>query len=176
MLSSSRSSGVRAAISLLAAVALVGLVAPTSQARPTWDTTPVDVTHDVRPQPKVVDLRVGEHQSFDRVVIDLDGKVPGYDVQYVRQLAYDGSGRDVPLKGRKFIAVALTPAKAHGRHGHSVYSGPKLQQYDFPALRGVALTGDFEGYVSFGLALRRRAEFRVLVLHAPNRIAIDLRH
>ena len=176
MSSSFRSFAVRAATSLLAAGALVGLVAPTSQARPAWDTTPVSVTHNVRPQPKVVDLRVGEHQRFDRVVIDLDGKVPGYDVRYVRKLAYDGSGRHVPLKGRKFIAIALTPAKAHGRHGHNVYQGPSLEQYDFPTLRGVAFTGDFEGYVSFGLSLRQRADFRVLVLHKPNRIVIDLHH
>ncbi len=51
--------------------------APAALARPVWDTTPIHVTHNVSPTPKVVDLRVGEHRHFDRVVIDLDGRVPG---------------------------------------------------------------------------------------------------
>lgn len=41
------------------------------------------VTRHVSPAPKVVDLRVGEHPRFDRIVIDLRGKVPGYTVGYV---------------------------------------------------------------------------------------------
>ncbi len=161
-----------------AATALLSVVAtaPTSQARGVWDTTPVRVTHDVSPTPKVVDLRVGQHPNFDRVVIDLDGKVPGYIVRYVRELTYDGSGEAVPLRGRKFISVTLSPAQAHNASGDSVYEGPRLRQYHMPALRGVAFTGDFEGRVSFGLALRHRSDFRVFVLHAPNRIVIDARH
>lgn len=150
--------------------------APASHARPVWDTSPVHVARDVSPQPKVVDLRVGEHRNFDRVVIDLDGRVPGYTVRYVRDLTYDGSGAAVPLRGRKFIAVGLFPARAHDARGDSVYEGPRLRQYRMPALRGVAFTGDFEGQVSLGLALRSRTDFRVSVLHAPNRIVIDVRH
>jgi hypothetical protein len=163
-----------AAAAIAAAVTL--LVAPASQARPVWDTSPVDVGHHVSPQPKVVDLRVGEHARFDRVVIDLDGAVPGYHVRYVRHLAFDGSGDRVPLKGKKFLAIALVPAKAHNRSGHSVYHGPILEQYDFEMLRGAAFTGDFEGIVSLGLSARAKADFRVQVLHAPNRLVIDLHH
>jgi hypothetical protein len=169
-------SHIRGVVAVAVAAALTVLVAPASQARPAWDTSPVKVTRDVTPQPKVVDLRVGEHANFDRVVIDLDGKVPGYQVKYVRHLRHDGSGDVVPLKGRKFIEIALLPARAHDRAGHSVYVGPKLEQYDFAMLRGVALTGDFEGAVSFGLSTRAKTDFRVHVLHFPNRIVIDLHH
>jgi len=172
-----RAALVRSGTAVVAASALVLLAAPPSLARPAWDDTPVHVTRSVKPQPKVVDLRVGAHRNFDRVVIDLDGKVPGYDVRYVRHLVHEGTGDRVPLKGRKFIAIGLTPAKAHDRRGHDVYAGPELQQYrQFDTLRGVAFTGDFEGYVTLGLSLRHRADFRVTVLHAPNRIVIDLRH
>jgi hypothetical protein len=168
---------VRMGVAAASASVLVLAAASPSLARPAWDDSPVHVTHNVKPQPKVVDLRVGAHVRFDRVVIDLDGKVPGYTVRYVRHLSFDGSGQRVPLKGKKFIAIALTPAKAHGAHGQNVYTGPELQQYrQFDTLRGVAFTGDFEGVVSFGLSLRDRADFRVTVLHAPNRIVIDLKH
>lgn len=154
----------------------VAATAPASHARPQWDTSPVHVTRNVKPTPKVVDLRVGEHRNFDRVVIDLKGKVPGYAVRYVRKLTYDGSGDAVPLRGRKFVSITLFPAKAHGPSGASVYDGPMLRQYTMPVLRGVAFTGDYEARVSFGLSLRQRSDFRVFTLRAPNRIVIDIRH
>lgn len=82
----------------------------------------------------------------------------------------------MPLRGRRFISVRLTPASAHNRSGDSVYSGPRLRRYHLPTLRGVAFTGDFEGHVSFGFSLRRRENFRVFVLRQPHRIVIDLHH
>lgn len=163
-------------VAVTAALVSSVATAPASLARPVWDTTPVHVTHSVPPTPKVVDVRVGEHRRFDRVVIDLDGRVPGSTVRYVRSLRYDGSGQAVPLRGRSFIAITLSPAKAHNAHGNNVYEGAQLQQYRLPVLRGVAFTGDFEGQVSFGLALRHRSDFRVLELQSPSRIVIDVRH
>jgi hypothetical protein len=160
----------------VAAVLVTTLVAPTSHARPAWDTSPVKVTRNVKPTPKVVDLRTGEHRNFDRVVIDLNGKVPGYRVRYVKQLTFDGSGDPVPVHGRKFISVQLTPAKAHNAKGESVYEGPRLRHREFDVIRDVAFTGDFEAVVSFGISLRRKENFRVFVLHDPNRLVIDVRH
>jgi hypothetical protein len=167
---------VKTGVGAAAAAVLVMSAAAPSLARPAWDDSPVTVTRHVHPTPKVVDMRVGAHRHFDRVVIDIDGKLPGYDVRYVRHLVYDGSGQRVPLKGKRFIAISLVPAKAHGPRGHSVYTGPDLQQYRFDTLRGVAFTGDFEGAVTLGLSVRNRADFKVTVLHVPNRIVIDLSH
>lgn len=159
-----------------ATLAMAALVAPTALAAPPWGTGPVVVKHDVSPAPRVVDLRVGQHVHFDRIVIDLHGKAPGYSARYVHRLRYDATGDVVPLRGRRFIAVTVTPATAHRADGSSVYTGPRLKQYRLPTLRGVAFTGDFEGTVSFGLSLRRHADFRVFVLHAPNRLVVDRRH
>jgi hypothetical protein len=160
-------------------LAVVGTLAPPSAARTArtaWDTTPVQVTHAVRPAPKVVDLRVGRHPAYDRVVVDLQGKMAGYDVRYVDQLRYDGSGGAVPLKGQRFVRIRITPAVAHDAQGRSVYRGPELARYQLPTLRGVAFTGDYEGSVSFGLALGHRDTFRVLEVANPNRLVIDLHH
>lgn len=157
-----------------AAMTLAIGVAPVASARPVWDTSRVVVDHEVSPQPRVVDVRVATHPNFDRVVVDLRGKLPGYDIRYVRRLHYDGSGDVVPLNGRRFIAIFVRPAVAHNASGALVYAGPELQQYHLPVLRGVAFTGDFEGQVSLGLSLRKRADFRVTVLHHPQRIVIDV--
>ena len=161
---------------LLAAAVGVTSAAPMRSTMPPYGTGPVVVHRTPHPPPKVIDLRVGEHRNFDRVVIDLRGKIPGYTVRFVRRLTYDGSGNPVPLQGRRFLAVALTPANAHDRSGHSLYVGPTLQQLQMPSLRGVAFTGDFEAVVSFGLSLSHRAPFRVFTLTSPSRIVIDLRH
>jgi len=169
-------SAIRSLAGAAAALTLLLGVAPAASARPAWDTSPVIVDHEVSPQPRVVDVRVATHPNFDRVVVDLRGKLPGYDIRYVRHLHYDGSGDLVPLNGRRFISVAVRPAVAHNVSGTSLYAGPDLQQYNFPVLRGVAFTGDFEGQVSLGLSLRERADFRVSVLHQPQRIVIDLHH
>ncbi len=140
-----------------------------------YGTAPV-VVHHANHNPKITNLRVGEHQSFDRVVIDMRGKMAGYNVRFVKHLTYDGSGNPVPLKGMRFVSVVLNPSSAHDKNGNNLYQGPTLQQYGFPSLRGVAFTGDFEGYVSFGISLTHKAAFRVNELTNPTRLVIDFKH
>ena len=41
-------------------------------------------------QAKVVNVRTGQHYCFDRLVIDLNGRVGGYTVRYVPQVTQDG--------------------------------------------------------------------------------------
>jgi hypothetical protein len=158
-----------------AALATAVVSAPAGLAQPTADSGSAAVQHVAAPD-RIVNLRVGEHTHFDRVVVDVRGSVPGYTLGYVHRLRYDGSGERVPLHGRRFLALSLTPASAHRADGTSVYRGPQLQQYSMPVLRGVAFTGDFEGVVSFGIALRRHVGYHVTILHSPNRIVIDLHH
>ncbi len=166
----------KSTLAALTVVAIGVFVASPSSARAVWDTAPVHVDRQVTPVPKILDLRVGQHPTYDRVVIDVSGPISGYDLRYVKTLRYDGSGDPVPLRGARFIQIQLTPAVAHDAQGHSVYTGPDLEQYAMPTLRGAAFTGDFEGTVSFGLSLSHLESFRVLDLHAPNRIVIDLHH
>src|SRR5690606_34232437 len=44
-------------------------------------------------------VRAGQHECFDRMVIDINGKVRGFDVRYVSSVKRDGSGAVVPLRG-----------------------------------------------------------------------------
>ncbi len=143
---------------------------------PAFSTRDMDVVHQRSPTPHVVGLRTGRHATYDRVVVDLTGAVPGYHVGYVRSLV-GPSGKTLPLPGKAFIAVRLTPATAHTVSGTPLLlQGATTQLYDLPTLRGSALTEDFEGYVSFGLALSRHAPFRVFELSGPSRLVIDVRH
>src|SRR5437773_8324057 len=63
-----------------------------------WGTAPRVSASNALP-PELVAVRVGRHQGFDRVVLELRGSPPGYNVRYVPQVVQDGSGRPVPLAG-----------------------------------------------------------------------------
>jgi hypothetical protein len=160
----------------VAALATAVIGAPPGHAQPARVSGTAVARHVASGPARVVNLRVGEHVHFDRVVIDVRGTVPTRrTVRYVHPLRYD-SGERVPLHGRRFLEVTLSPELAHRADGTSTYKGPQLKQYSMPVLRGVAYMGEFEGYVSFGIALRRHVGYHVNVLHSPNRIVIDLHH
>jgi hypothetical protein len=163
-------------IRLIAAMTALGLVATAGPAAalPGWRTTPTVHRHNASSY--VVDLRYAEHPGFDRVVIDVRRHLSGYRIAYTKQLTYDASGEKVPLKGRKKLSLTLRPAFAHNAKGDNIYQGPKLRQVQFPTLRGVAFTGDFEGVVSFGFTTRRKAPYRIFTLQSPRRIIIDWKH
>ncbi|MFG2989804.1 hypothetical protein ACGFZK_11030 [Streptomyces sp. NPDC048257] len=126
--------------------------------------------------PLVVNARWAGHPSFDRIVIDLQGYVPTATVTPVSQLIYDGSGKPVPLAGKYFLEIRLNPAAAHNDAGGNVYQGPKLQKINLSKLKGIALTGDYEGYVTFGAAFDTLPYYRAYTLHAPERFVVDIAH
>ncbi|MFF4098387.1 hypothetical protein [Streptomyces sp. NPDC001903] len=130
----------------------------------------------VRPTPLVVNARWGGHCTYDRIVIDLRGYVPQATVTRVPRLVHDGSGAPVPLAGKHFLQIRLHPAEAHDRAGDSTYRGPKLVKIHLPRLKGLALTGDFEGYVTFGAAFDGKPSYRSFTLHAPERFVLDVAH
>ncbi|MFE9257207.1 hypothetical protein [Streptomyces sp. NPDC006879] len=126
--------------------------------------------------PRVVNARWGGHCTYDRLVIDIRGYVPTVSVRRVSELRYDGSGRKVPLAGRYFLEIRLNPAQAHNEAGKSVYRGPKLQKIYLPKLKGIALTGDYEAYVTFGAAFNTKPTYKTFKLHGPERVVLDFKH
>ncbi|CAM5587091.1 hypothetical protein SAVIM338S_05142 [Streptomyces avidinii] len=126
--------------------------------------------------PLVVDARWGGHCTYDRVVVDLRGYVPAVTVTPVSALVYDGSGKPVPLAGRYFLEIRLNPAAGHDDAGRNVYQGPKLVKINLPKLKGLALTGDYEGHVTLGAAFDTRPDVTSFTLHGPERFVLDIAH
>ncbi|UXY31798.1 AMIN-like domain-containing (lipo)protein [Streptomyces sp. HUAS TT20] len=124
----------------------------------------------------VVNARWGGHCTYDRLVIDVRGTMPPVAVKPVKELRYDPSGKKVPLAGRYFLEIKLSPAAAHDEAGRSVYRGPQLVKIHLPALKGLALTGDFEGAVTFGAAFHTKPVYKTFKLHSPERFVLDVRH
>ncbi|MFI8103653.1 hypothetical protein [Streptomyces sp. NPDC086023] len=152
----------------------IGLAVPASAFAQSRAAVPATTT--ATQTPLVVNARWGGHCTYDRLVIDIKGYIPTTTVKRVSELRYDGSGKLVPLAGRYFLEVKLTPAAAHNDAGQSVYKGPKLQKIYLPKLKGIALTGDYEGVVTFGAAFNTYPNYSTFKLHNPERFVLDVKH
>jgi hypothetical protein len=126
--------------------------------------------------PLLVDVRVGGHTTFDRVVFEFTGARPGHRVRYVPQVFADGTGDPVSLDGRAFIEAVLQPAAAHDDDGNPTLPGPLPRIVNTAALRDIAAAGDFEAVVTWGIGVAARTPMQVRRLDGPARIAIDVAH
>ena len=104
---------VRAAVAVLTAVAaVVALPAATGLASAgaatcavTWGSLAKSAG---TPLPgRVTGVRAGRHACYDRLVVDLTGRAPGYDVRYVTTVRTEGGGFPVPVAGGARLAVVV---------------------------------------------------------------------
>lgn len=143
---------------------------------PPTGTDEVKVERSPEEPPLVTGVRYAGHAGYDRVVIDLKGEKTGYTVRWVEQLVQDGSGDPIPVRGGAYLLVALFPAAAHTESGEATWGREPVRQADLTNVRSVVKAGDFEGVVSVGIVLDRKAGFRVLELSGPPRLVIDVAH
>ncbi|MFI5914857.1 hypothetical protein [Dactylosporangium sp. NPDC051541] len=121
-------------------------------------------------QPVLTGIRTGRHDAYDRAVFDFSGGTPGWRVEYA-PLVGQGQGQTIPVAGAATLLIVFTDAGVPAINLGTVYN-PNL-----PTLRQIKSGGYFEGHASFGLGVSHcGAGFRVLVLHAPDRVAVDVAH
>jgi hypothetical protein len=123
--------------------------------------------------PTLVDVRVGRHPGFDRVVFEFRGGLPDHRVSYVDQLVEDGSGRPVSVAGAADLQVVFQGANAHEEDGSPSLS-PRRLSPGLPAVKEVAQVGDFEAVVGYGIGIDRRRPVTVSTLSGPSRLVIDV--
>jgi hypothetical protein len=164
-------------------VALLGTLAAPAAAAPAVTASPLPpwlsagtTWHNPKAKaPKIVNVRYAQHATFDRVVIDVKGLIPGGHTKYRRVFHYDGSGKRIPIRGG--LEVVLRPAYTVNAAGDEVYTGPRLVRPGFPALKAIALAGSFEGQVNLAFGLSpRRTPYRIFLLHGPQRLVVDFKH
>jgi hypothetical protein len=130
----------------------------------------------------LTNVRAGQHECYDRLVVDLDGPATGYTVRYVSTVYAEGSGDVVPLRGgAKLLVVVKAPA--YDDDGNSTYTPRNRAELvsvgGYRTFRQVAWAGSFEGQTSMGLGVRARLPFRVFTLAGPgsgSRVVIDVAH
>ena len=141
-----------------------------------WTAGIIDRPRKDQPAAKLVDVRTGMHEGFDRVVFEFDERVPGYHIEYIdKPVRKCGSGKVTPLAGDGWLEVRMYPAKAHTEEGQPAVANrermPKL-----PVLWELELTCDFEAVVTWVFGVESPNRYQVRELSSPPRLVIDLRH
>ena len=140
-------------------------------------------TRHRHPDSVILEARAGEHRCFDRMVIELQGRAPGYVVRYVKTFKPDATGRVVELRGAATLQVTMLGARAHDDDGNPTYSPERRREMlpvrDFRTFRQAYWGGTFEGTTIVGLGVRARLPFRVFKLAGPgshSRLVVDVAH
>lgn len=129
---------------------------------------------------ELVDVRVGTHDGFDRVVFVLSGEGQvGWFTSLDDRAIEDGSGQEVDVDGGEVLAVALNamafPPDLPGPTTH--WNGVRIPA---PAGAGVLteVVGSiwFEGQQQVFIGLDEAVAYRVERLDDPQRLVIDLVH
>lgn len=116
--------------------------------------------------PDFVDVKL-ESGEDDRITFVFDPEAgapedpPLHFINFTDQLVTDGEGRQVRAEGEAFVVVSFQAVGVSlaGEHPVEVYTGPKRFTPGFEVLNEVVHLGDFEGQVSWGLALTRNSCF-----------------
>lgn len=169
-----------------APIAGTSAIAPTSTtAAPTnTDETPTSTESVTTAQSQeasltVTDIRIGRHETFDRVVYELAGTgTPGYRVGYVEQANQQGSGNPVEVAGAGIIEVHVLGVGMPFDTGIEPFNGP-IAVPDGPREAVVSVTNTliFEGQgQSFIGTTEPDLPFSVKVLTNPARVVVDIAH
>lgn len=141
------------------------------------DTAPKESPGDDESALTVTDIRVGEHEGFDRVVYELGGEgSPGWQVEYVDSAVQDGSGRPIEVGGQAILQVRIQGSAYPFESKVEPYSGPD----PVPGIPGGVIS-DVNGSLVFegvtqsfiGVAEKGRP-FAVSTLSDPTRLVVDV--
>ena len=125
---------------------------------------------------RLVDVRTGRHEGFDRVVFEFTGTLPGYRVEYTTAPAEGcGSGLATEIAGAALLQVRMAPAAAHDDDGASTF-GPQELTPGLPAILEIESTCDFEAILTWVVGLSEAADFSVTDLVEPLRVVVDVAH
>ena len=126
----------------------------------------------------VSDIRVGGHDGFDRVVLEVGGEgTPGWDVRYVDQPSSQGKGDPVEVAGDAVLQLTLTGAGYPYDTGVEEYSAAApLSAPDTEAVTEIVFDATYEGTTVTFVGTTTRAPFRVYLLEAPTRVVLEVAH
>ena len=130
----------------------------------------------------ITNVRSGRHTCYDRLVVDLSGRLTGYSVKYVNTVFADGSGFPVSLRGGATLQVVVM-APSYDAAGVATIKPANRKELTnvsgFSTFRQVADAGSFEGQTTIGLGVRARLPYRAFILSGPgnaSRLVIDVAH
>jgi hypothetical protein len=174
-------------------------VEPTPTNTEATPTEPSDTTEPTPPQScprqtggeegiymNLVDVRVGAHEGYDRVVFEFDepdpnpagnGGIPYYQIKTAKPpFTEDPSDLPIDVEGDAFARIVFQGASGYDFDGNATYDGPRRLAPGFGSLTDVVEGGDFEATMTWILGLSRTTCWEIQELHNPDRLVIDFRH
>jgi hypothetical protein len=125
----------------------------------------------------IVDVRIGSHSGFDRVVFEFEQGTPELTLSRAEPpFTADGSGFPVEVDGDSFLALVMRGGSKQTDEGTSSYDGPTDFADGGPALVHLVEGGDFERQSTWYFGLAAEDCVRVLLLDDPHRLVIDIEH
>ena len=121
---------------------------------------------------QLVDVRLGDHDGFDRIVLELSGTAtPGWGVSWEDEAVAEGSGDVVALGGDQVLTISASGTAM-----------PEPGSFEVPArlrpagaLAEVQVNGWFEGYTQVFAGVEGDPRpFRVFTLTDPTRLVVDV--
>lgn len=109
----------------------------------------------------LTDVRVGQHDGYERVALDLGGGgTAGWDARYVDDPRHQGSGDAVDVDGDAVLVVDLTNVGYPDDTGAAMYDGPSRIRVGDTIVE-VVVGSTFEGHTQVFLGVTGEQPFRV---------------
>lgn len=129
------------------------------------------------PIANIVDVRVGTHDGYDRLVFEFDRGTPEFTFDRAEPpFSEDASGMPLEVDGESFLGLVMRGGTKQTDSGDSSYDGPTEFEPDFATLVHAVEAGDFERQSTWYLGLAEEACVRVMLLDGPPRLVIDVEH
>jgi len=151
--------------------------APTDELEPFSCELPVVEAATEPPPVNIVDVRVGSHDDYDRVVFEFDSGIPEFTVDQAEPpFTEDGSGFPIDVEGESFMVLVMRGGTKQTDTGESSYDGPTDFDPGLDRLVDLVEGGDFEAQSTWYFGLTGDACTRVFTLSEPDRLVIDIEH
>ncbi len=174
-------------LGILATLGFIAVIAPASSvgaAAPycgiTWGSLPKTAAATTNAG-SITNVRTGQQDCYDRMVIDVTGLKAGYDVKYVSNVYAQGSGQLISLTGGAKLQVVAKAPSYNPSTGASTYPGavvnqplPGVNLAGYRTFKSAKFGGSFEGLTTIGLGVRATLPFRAFQL--DNRVVVDVAH
>lgn len=126
---------------------------------------------------EITGVRVGVHDSFDRVVLDLTDDEPqlGWIGLYEDAAYEDGSGAPIEVDGSAVLSVPVAGIDWTQEHPER-YDGTTVAGDGTQVVTEVVFGILYEGQQQVFVGVEERTPFRIFTLADPARIVIDVEH
>ncbi|CAN5557546.1 hypothetical protein BH23CHL10_BH23CHL10_10460 [soil metagenome] len=125
----------------------------------------------------IVDVRVGAHDGYDRVVFEFEQGTPDLTLDRATPpFTGDASGLPIEVNGDSFLGLTMRGGSKQTDEGTSSYDGPTEFEPSFDILEALVEGGDFERQTTWYLGRTAEACARLTILDGPPRIVIDIEH